>query len=219
MWLSRFVGGGEKLDGAKDGTASKKIAPASKQCTEDMAAQGASSPGDIAFLELTLALARSVGEGELDGWQYKGPVQLAAGASKVKKWGIKTYDDVLDEANKSGDLTRVAGHISTVVEVLSQSDHPFASQAASRILNHYQKACRNFNNKPGPTLFYLRECRLLKMAWGARRLPPRVRAILRPGSNRGGVLNGVPVLALKSVQVRETFYSLDACGTNLVCPK
>ena len=60
MWLSRFVGGGEKLDGAKDGTASKKIAPASKQCTEDMAAQGASSPGDIAFLELTLALARSM---------------------------------------------------------------------------------------------------------------------------------------------------------------
>ena len=30
MWLTRLVGGGEKLDGAKDGMASKKIAPASE---------------------------------------------------------------------------------------------------------------------------------------------------------------------------------------------
>ena len=40
LWLSHISGGGEKMDGAKDGTSSKKIAPASKQCTEDMAAQG-----------------------------------------------------------------------------------------------------------------------------------------------------------------------------------
>ena len=50
---------------------------------------------DLAFLELTLALARSVNESELEGWKYKGPVQVSVGGSKVKKWGIKTFDDAI----------------------------------------------------------------------------------------------------------------------------
>ena len=58
MWLSRWSFG-EDGDASKDETSSKKkpMEPPSKLCLEDMAAQGASKPGDLAFLELTLALA------------------------------------------------------------------------------------------------------------------------------------------------------------------
>ena len=75
MWLSRLVGGGEKLDGAKDGTASKKIAPASKQCTEDMAAQGASSPGAAALLAISF-VRRSIPDGSNYVIEYRGLVYV-----------------------------------------------------------------------------------------------------------------------------------------------
>jgi hypothetical protein len=162
MWLHRLSFGED--ESAKDVGPSKKVEePISKQCQEDMAAQGATKLSDLAFLELTLALARSVNDVELEGWKYKGPVQLSVAGSKVKKWGIKTFDDILDEADKAGDLSLVATHIGTVVEILGQSDHPFAPAASSRILLYYQKACRTFNNQPAPTLFYLKQSRSLKV--------------------------------------------------------
>ena len=165
MWLHRLSFGED--ESAKDVGPSKKVEePISKQCQEDMAAQGATKLSDLAFLELTLALARSVNDVELEGWKYKGPVQLSVAGSKVKKWGIKTFDDILDEADKAGDLSLVATHIGTVVEILGQSDHPFAPAASSRILLYYQKACRTFNNQPAPTLFYLKQSRSLKVGRG-----------------------------------------------------
>ena len=167
MWLTRLSYGGDDVSSMlKDGASKQKDAPLSKQCVEDMAAQGAKKLEDIAFLELSFALARSLGQGETAGWQYKGPVQLATGATKAKKWGIKTFDDVLEEAEKANDLSRVSAHVSTAVEVLTQSEHEFAGLAASRVLSFYQKACRSFDNKPKPTIFYLREYRLLKQGRG-----------------------------------------------------
>ena len=164
MWLHRVSFGEE--DVPSSAASKKEEDPPTKQCQDDMEAQGAKKPRDLAFLELTLALARSVDDSELEGWKYKGPVQLSLGGSKVKKWGIKTFDDVLDEAEKAGDLSAVATHIGTVVEVLGQSGHPFAAAASSRILLFYQKACRTFNNQPEPTIFYLKQCRSLKVGRG-----------------------------------------------------
>ena len=100
------------------------------------------------------------------------PTFTSVAGSKVKKWGIKTFDDILDEAEKAGDLSAVATHIGTVVETLGQSEHPFAPAASSRILLYYQKACRAFNNQPAPTLFYLKQCRSLKVG---RRSGVRIR--------------------------------------------
>ena len=167
MWLGRWSFG-ENGDASKDEMTSKKksMDPPSKLCRDDMAAQGASKPEDLAFLELTLALARSVSESELEGWQYKGPVQLTLAGSKIKKWGLRTFDDILEDATKADDLAMVSAHVGTVVEVLSQSEHPFASAASARVLQYYQKACRNFNNQPTPTLFYLTQCRMLKVGRG-----------------------------------------------------
>ena len=171
MWLNR-VSFGKDVDASKDGTSSKKgpTEPPSKQCLDDMTAQGASKPGDIAFLELTLALARSVSESEHEGWMYKGPVQLSVAGSKIKKWGIRTFDDILEDASKADDLAMVSAHIGTVVEVLGQSEHPFAAAASALVLQYYQKACRNFDNQPTPTLFYLTQCRKLNIGRGIPKL-------------------------------------------------
>ena len=59
MWLHRLSFG--KDESASKDVASKKIEePISKQCQEDLTAQGATKLSDLAFLELTLALARTV---------------------------------------------------------------------------------------------------------------------------------------------------------------
>ena len=78
-----------------------------------LAAQGATKPilydSDLAFLELTLALARSVNESELEGWKYKGPVQVSVGGSKVKKWGIKTVRRYSRRSREGGRFVGCCG--------------------------------------------------------------------------------------------------------------
>jgi hypothetical protein len=62
---------------------------------------------ELALTELSLWLCRPVGQEECNGFQYNSPPSSMDGAKVAKKNGQRNFDQVLEKAMESGDITQL----------------------------------------------------------------------------------------------------------------
>ena len=118
----------------------------SKQCRDDMLAQGASTHLDLIFSEVSLVCGRPCSRAELEGGVYAGPASLTVGGKMMIKSKEKTFDVILEEACKQGDSGLVDSWITRLASLCTSSDFGFATGFASNLLKFWMKAKQSLKN-------------------------------------------------------------------------
>ena len=164
LWLK-----GKYLDG-KTSSSGKVMAmePAMRaKMDADMLAQGMQDWPELAFTELSLWLCRPVGHDETAGFQYNSPPSSMDGAKVAKKNGQRNFDQVLEKALESGDITQLDTWMMTLSQRCSTSPaSPYAGRASNLFNTWWNKAKRLGNARA--IAWY---CTEYRMSYVGRGLP------------------------------------------------
>jgi hypothetical protein len=137
-----------------------------RECQEDMEAQGALDPGFLLWLELAMYLGRHVAEKELVGGQHMAPPQMMDGGKAAKKLGVETLDLVVVRSRMDKSLSPLEVHFSRTMAHWASCGHPFAALAAGLLMNWWQSVKRTNNNDPRAVLEYIVEYRSVYVGRG-----------------------------------------------------
>ena len=150
---------------------SQKLVVITKEMAADLTAQQLVTLGELAAIELALALGRAVGSEETEGFNFGSPYMHMVGAirsAKVNKGSGrgKTLDTLLSEALVSGDKTEVTRFFTDLCHRLSSSNlMPCFARAAIQILTFVSKANLNIRDDLSWAL-YMIEYRVKYMGRG-----------------------------------------------------
>jgi hypothetical protein len=181
----------------EDGTGPEgtpKFAPPSKEMRADMEAQGLEEVIELMGLELCLHLGRAVAPSECEGGSYCQPPAHMKGAIRMKKSSnLRTLDEVLEEAKKSGDIGPIESHYAVLTHRLSISS-TFTKNTifANRILTFHNKAKNNLRD-PMVIINYLQAYRSTYMGRGLPVLYDAELAMMAGSMVRDAPLRGSPV--------------------------
>ena len=164
LWLK-----GKYLDGKKSSNGKDLVMePAMRaKMDADMLAQGMQDWPELAFTELSLWLCRPVGHDETAGFQYNSPPSSMDGAKVAKKNGQRNFDQVLEKALETGDITQLDTWMMTLSQRCSTSPaSPYAGRASNLFNTWWNKAKRLGNARA--IAWY---CTEYRMSYVGRGLP------------------------------------------------
>jgi hypothetical protein len=181
VWMrrgTRTESEAKKVDEKSLGVTSAVKSIITEQCRLDMEAQGVDVLDGIAWVEMSLHLARAVTPAEMESWQYGAPAQLGQGGRMAKKFGMPTFDTAMAAARLALSLAALETHFAKCMAQWGACTGPFALKASVRLMEWWSTAKRVNDNDPVAVLDYVGEYRSLYVGRG---LPTLLDAKIQAG--------------------------------------
>ncbi len=135
-------------------TPKKETLGMSPSAISDLAKQGASDLGDLAWFELSVFTGRPVSLADAVGFEYGAPPNLCEGAKTVRKAVMETFDTLMTRARLEGSVNALDQWLTRLSTTMLTCGHPFAPRAAS-VLMEWWMATRTTNASAQKIILYV----------------------------------------------------------------